>query len=152
MKKRTLWICAVVVLVLVGALLVWKLWPGAEVEPTASPEAAPPKDQAAVTFEDEHSATAVQQVTVGENHAAAITVSFSYKLQGDRRVITDIGSAEAENLSEWQYVERAATVSEDKIVFSEDGSKASVPVTYQASIGDGNASYDAIVVIDLTAD
>lgn len=114
--------------------------------------AALPTDKAAVTFEDEHSATAVQQVTVGEKHAVSITVSFSYELQGDRRVITDIGSAEAENLSEWQYVERAATVAQDKIVFSEEGSVATVPVTYQASIGDGSESYDATVAIDLTAE
>ncbi len=109
------------------------------------------REKADVTFEDEQNGTASQRVTVGEN-AAVIKVSFSYELQGDRRVITDIGSAVAENLSGWYRVDRAATVSEDEIVLVKDGGKASVPVTYQASIGAGSESYDAVVVIDLTAD
>ncbi len=149
MDKRVKWALAVVLLVIVGALLIWRLWPAAEVEPTASPAA--PQEKADVTFDDEQNGTATQRVTVGEN-AAVIKVSFSYELQGDRRVITDVGSAEAENLSGWHRVDRAATISEDEIQLAKDGGKAVVPVTYQASIGAGSESYDAIVVIDLTAD
>lgn len=150
MDKRVKWVLAVVLLVIVGAVLVWRFWPTAEVPPAPSPAAAP-QETADVTFEDEQNGTATQRVTVGEN-AAVIKVAFSYELQGDRRVITDIGSAVAENLSGWYRVDRAATVSEDEVQLVKDGGKAVVPVTYQASIGVGNESYDAIVVIDLTAD
>ncbi len=150
MDKRVKVVLAVVLLVIVAAVLVWRFWPAAEVAPTASPEVAA-QETADVTFDDEQNGTATQRVTVGEN-AAVIKVSFSYELQGDRRVITDIGSAVAENLSGWHRVDRAATVSEDEIQLVKDGGKAVVPVTYQASIGVGSESYDAIVMIDLTAD
>lgn len=118
--------------------------------PSAEESAVP--EHAAVVFDSGmKSGTATQEVTVGE-HMAAITVGFDYDLQGDAKVITNIGPATAENRTGWHHVDSAVTIDEDKIIFSNEDAKAVVPVTYQASIGEGYASYDDTVVIDLSAE
>lgn len=152
MQKRMWWIAAAVALLaIIVGLCVWKAAPGADADPTPSPEASAsvPEEAAVTIYSGQTSGAATQQVAVGEN-VAAITVLFDCELQGDAWVITGISSATAEKLSGWHHVEVAAAIDRDKIIYAKDGAQAAVPVTYQASIGEGNESYDAAVVIDLS--
>ncbi|MGM9618237.1 MAG: M56 family metallopeptidase [Oscillospiraceae bacterium] len=79
-----------------------------------------------------------------------ITVNFQYEATDNGYSIVGIESAVAESNGQWVYVQREASVDFARIGYSEEGVKASVPVTYQASIGEGLCSYDCIVMIDLS--
>lgn len=144
-------VTAAVLLVAIGLLVFWLVKPGAEAVPIPSPTAsdAPTEMVTLVLDSDTKSGAATQEVTVGKN-VAAITVHFDYDLQGDDKVVTDIGPATAEKRAGWHHVERTATIDQDKIIYANEGAQAAVPVTYQASIGAGNVSYDYVVVIDLS--
>ncbi|MGM9661982.1 MAG: M56 family metallopeptidase [Oscillospiraceae bacterium] len=92
-------------------------------------------------------------VTQSENigdHSAKITVNFQYEAMDDGYAIAEIENAAAENHGQWVYVQREASVDFEHISYSDERMKATVPVTYQASIGEGLCSYDCIVMIDLS--
>lgn len=160
--KNILWCALIALLATVGFFTLWKTRPPVNVAPTPSPKSelaniaessenvlnAPEGAIATLLFESSQGGTASQQVAVGEN-VAVITIPFRYEVEGNKRTVTEIGDGTAENSSGWYYVEKAVTISTEKIVFSNEGTKAIVPVTYQASIGVGLEAYDDIVVIDL---
>ena len=52
----------------------------------------------------------------------------------------------------WVYVARDVLVDTENILFNTNHTKAIVPITYSASLGEGMALYDDTVQIDLSGD
>ena len=60
--------------------------------------------------------------------------------------------AEAENIDGWVHVSSDVLVDTENILFNTNHTKAIVPITYSASLGEGLALYDGTVQIDLSCD
>lgn len=156
MKK--LWIIVVAVMVSAFALTGCGGSSGAKsAEPAQSAasssaaEPAPTADEkATITLQDDKNGIAVQKVAVGEQ-VAELTVPFQYEEKDGKRVLTEIGKATAKNVSGWESVQFDASEN-TKLDITDDGTKRVVRVTYHASIGSGDAAYEAEVTIDLDAD
>ena len=155
MKK--LWIIVVAVMMSVFALTGCSGSAGVKsVEPAqsvaASSSAAEPTptadEKATITIQDDKNGSAVQKVAVGEQ-IAELTVPFQYEEKDGKRVLTEIGKATAKNVSGWNSVQFDASKN-TKLDITDDGTKRIVRVTYYASIGSGDAAYDAEVTIDLS--
>ena len=90
----------------------------------------------------------MQKVAVGQQ-IAELTVPFKYEEKDGKRVLTEIGKATAKNVSGWNSVQFDASKN-TKVKITDDGTKRIVRVTYYASIGSGDAAYEAEVTIDLS--
>lgn len=154
MKK--LWIIVVAVMVSAFALTGCGGSSGAKsAEPAQSAasssaaEPAPTADEkAAITLQDDKNGIAVQKVALGER-IAELTVPFQYEEKDGKRVLTEIGKATAKNVSGWNSVQFDASEN-TKLEIDNDGTKRVVRVIYHASIGSGDAAYEAEVTIDLS--
>lgn len=154
MKK--LWIIVVAVMVSALALTGCGGSSGAKsVEPAQSAasssaaEPAPTADEkATITLQDDKNGIAVQKVAVGQQ-IAELTVPFKYEEKDGKRVLTEIGETTAKNVSGWNSVQFDASKN-TKVKITDDGTKRIVRVTYYASIGSGDAAYEAEVTIDLS--
>lgn len=154
MKK--LWIIVVAVMMSAFALTGCSGSAGAKsVEPAqsaASSSAAEPvptaDEKATITIQDDKNGIAVQKVALGER-IAELTVPFQYEEKDGKRVLTEIGKATAKNVSGWNSVQFDASEN-TKLEVSNDGTKRVVRVIYHASIGSGDAAYEAEVTIDLS--
>lgn len=154
MKK--LWIIVVAVMVSAFALTGCGGSSGAKsAEPAQSAaasssaaEPAPTADEkATITIQDDKNGIAVQKVALGER-IAELTVPFKYEEKDGKRVLTEIGETTAKNVSGWESVQFDASKN-TKLDITDDGTKRIVRVTYYASIGSGDAAYEAEVTIDL---
>ena len=154
MKK--LWIIVVAVMMSVFALTGCSGSSGAKsAEPSQSAasssaaEPAPTADEkATITIQDDKNGIAVQKVALGER-IAELTVPFQYEEKDGKRVLTEIGKATAKNVSGWESVQFDASEN-TKLDITDDGTKRIVRVTYYASIGSGDAAYEAEVTMDLS--
>lgn len=154
MKK--LWIIVVAVMVSAFALTGCGGSSGAKsAEPAQSAasssaaEPAPTADEkAAITLQDDKNGIAVQKVALGER-IAELTVPFQYEEKDGKRVLTEIGKATAKNVSGWNSVQFDASEN-TKLEIDNEGTKRVVRVIYHASIGSGDAAYEAEVTIDLS--
>ena len=95
--------------------------------------------------------TASDIVTVGDR-SVLITIHFEYEIKEDTYQIGDVLDAKAENVDGWVYVARDVLVDTENILFNTNHTKAVVPITYSASLGEGMALYDDTVLIDLSGD
>lgn len=120
------------------------------VEPASSSEVPTADEKATITIQDDKNGIAVQKVAVGQQ-IAELTVPFQYEEKDGKRVLTEIGKATAKKVSGWDSVQFDASKN-TKLEIDNDGTKRIVRVTYYASIGSGDAAYEAEVTIDLDAD
>ena len=95
--------------------------------------------------------TASDIVTVGDR-SVLLTIHFEYEINEDTYQIGNILDAKAENVDGWVYVARDVLVDTENILLNTDYTKAIVPITYSASLGEGMALYDDTVQIDLSGD
>ena len=95
--------------------------------------------------------TASDIVTVGDR-SVLITIHFEYEINEDTYQIGNILDARAENVDGWVYVARDVLVDMENILFNTNHTKAIVPITYSASLGEGMVLYDDTVQIDLSGD
>lgn len=154
MKK--LWIIVVAVMVSAFVLTGCSGSSGAKsAEPAqsaASSSAAEPTptadEKATITIQDDKNGIAVQKVALGER-IAELTVPFKYEEKDGKRVLTEIGKATAKNVTGWESVQFDASEN-TKLEIDNDGTKRVVRVIYHASIGSGDAAYEAEVTIDLS--
>ena len=116
--------------------------------PSSETPAPTADEKAAITLQDDKNGIAVQKVAVGEQ-VAELTVPFQYEEKDGKRVLTEIGKATAKNVSGWNSVQFDASEN-TKLEIDNDGTKRVVRVTYYASIGSGDAAYEAEVTIDLS--
>lgn len=122
----------------------------AELAPSSETPAPTADEKATITLQDDQNGTAVQKVAVGQQ-IAELTVPFQYEEKDGKRVLTEIGKATAKKVSGWDSVQFDASKN-TKLEIDNDGTKRIVRVTYYASIGSGDAAYEAEVTIDLDAD
>lgn len=154
MKK--LWIIVVAVIVSAFALTgcggnsgAKSVAPAQSAASSSAAEPAPTADEkATITIQDDKNGIAVQKVAVGQQ-IAELTVPFKYEEKDGKRVLTEIGKATAKNVSGWNSVQFDASKN-TKVKITDDGTKRIVRVTYYASIGSGDAAYEAEVTIDLS--
>ena len=154
MKK--LWIIVVAVMVSAFALTgcggsssAKSVEPAQSAASSSAAEPAPTADEkAAITLQDDKNGIAVQKVALGER-IAELTVHFKYEEKDGKRVLTEIGETTAKNVSGWESVQFDASKN-TKVKITDDGTKRIVRVTYYASIGSGDAAYEAEVTIDLS--
>ncbi|MEG1241070.1 MAG: hypothetical protein RSD46_06975 [Oscillospiraceae bacterium] len=116
-------------------------------KPAEYPEAS--ADKPALILGPNSNGSISKTVDVGGN-SANITVDFQYEVTGDKYAITAINGAYAKLNSGWQYVEHEASVNLEKVSLCDDNSMVSVPITYQASIGEGLSSYDCCILVDIS--
>ena len=90
-------------------------------------------------------------VTVGDR-SVLITLHFKYEIDEDIYQICNVLDAEAENIDGWVHVSSDVLVDTENILFNTNHTKAIVPITYSASLGEGLALYDGTVQIDLSCD
>ena len=109
----------------------------------------PPGAEDMIRFEDDFTGAASQTVSVGD-YEAVITVDFQYASEGKGYSIQSLTGAHALSKKGWQFVQYDAAIDTEKVSFTADKTKASIPVTYYASIGVGTVAYDDILVIDLS--
>ena len=95
--------------------------------------------------------TASDIVAVGDR-SVFLTIHFEYEINEDTYQIGNILDAKAENVDGWVYVARDVLVDTENILLNTDYTKAIVPITYSASLGEGMALYDDTVQIDLSGD
>ena len=95
--------------------------------------------------------TASDIVAVGDR-SVFLTIHFEYEINEDTYQIGNILDAKAENVDGWVYVARDVLVDTENIWFNTNHTKAVVPITYSASLGEGMALYDDTVLIDLSGD
>lgn len=88
-------------------------------------------------------------VEIGERHVL-ITIDFEYKIEETLYKVCNILDAKAVNVDGWVYVANEVLIDTQNILFNSNNTKAFVPVTYSASLGEGMASYQAIIEIDLS--
>lgn len=89
-------------------------------------------------------------VRVGSN-VAVITVKYTVrpeKSNDSGYYITGILNASVQNVNGWTAV-GSATINSDKVVYSNNHQQASVPVTYEASVGAGYDTYSYTITINL---
>lgn len=94
-----------------------------------------------------------QIVTVGANkeYMAIITVKYTVRPESSNSsgyYITGVLSASIQNLKGWTSV-GAANINTNGIVYSQNHQQAVVPVTYEASIGEGYSTYSNTITINL---
>ena len=63
--------------------------------------------------------------------------------------IVSVDSAKAENNSGWTCVDSKATVDGD-ILYSNERREAAIPISYQASLGDGLRPQECLIRLDLS--
>lgn len=154
MKK--LWIIVVAVMVSAFALTgcggnsgAKSAEPAQSAASSSAAEPAPTADEkATITLQDDKNGIAVQKVALGER-IAELTVHFKYEEKDGKRVLTEIGETTAKNVSGWNSVQFDASEN-TKLKITDDGTKRIVRVIYHASIGSGDAAYEAEVTIDLS--
>lgn len=82
--------------------------------------------------------------------STTITIGFTYESNTNGGYsIVSVDSAKAENNSGWTCVDSKATVNGD-ILYSNERCEAVIPVTYQASLGDGLRPQECLIKLDLS--
>lgn len=95
--------------------------------------------------------SSTQYVYLGQQYVAEITLLYTARnetVNGSGLYITGILSGSAKNVRGWAAV-GAVTIDQAHIVYSSNHQKASVPITYQASIGTGYNNYTDTIYINL---
>ena len=82
--------------------------------------------------------------------STTITIEFTYKSNTNGGYsIVSVDSAKAENNSGWTCVDSKATVDGD-ILYSNERREAAIPISYQASLGDGLRPQECLIRLDLS--
>lgn len=82
--------------------------------------------------------------------STTITIEFTYKSNANGGYpIVSVDSAKAENNSGWTCVDSKATVDGD-ILYSNERREAAIPISYQASLGDGLRPQECLIRLDLS--
>lgn len=92
-----------------------------------------------------------ETVYVGSQYAAEITLPYTIRNEASNSsgyYITGVLSGSIRNVKGWTAV-RNVDFNPFDITYSDNHQVAVVPITYEASIGSGYATYDDIIVIDL---
>jgi hypothetical protein len=94
-----------------------------------------------------------QTVYAGNNYAAKITLTFTVRNDSSNATglyITGILNGTAQKVSGWVSIDPSSVhIIRDGITYSRNNQVASVPITYEGSIGSGYQTYHDIIIIDL---
>lgn len=83
---------------------------------------------------------------------AAVTINYTVRYEASNssgKYITGVLNGSIENVSGWTDV-RNLSIDPYGVIYSKNHQVATVPITYQASIGEGYATYTDTFTIDLT--
>ena len=105
-------------------------------------------DYPMIKLGDHENGSISTMIEVGKN-SAVVTIDFQYKTEGDNLSFLEIEKASVKNNGGWLYVKEDATIDFEHIIFANEGTKVSVPIKYEASIGAGLSQYDCCVVATL---
>ncbi|MBS4880532.1 MAG: hypothetical protein KH138_09580 [Firmicutes bacterium] len=92
-----------------------------------------------------------QNIYVG-NKIAKLTVNYTVRSEPSNTsgyYITGILNASITNVVGWTAV-NSATINRSGITYADNHQLATVPITYQGSVGSGYATYSTVITIQLT--
>ena len=105
-------------------------------------------DYPMIKLGDHENGSISTMIEVGKN-SAVVTIDFQYKTEGDNLSFLEIEKASVKNNGGWLYVKEDATIDFEHIIFANEGTKVSVPIKYEASIGAGLSHSDGCEVAPL---